>query len=203
MSLLRLLTVGRSLGTIRDQPSRYKMTEQALLPKFGATKQSEIVESPRAEMNLKAASAPSVEEKAIQKTAVEPAAAKEKGTKIMTAVETGFPAVNTAAAAEPKQAFPQGRWTIFRNPFGGALAKSKAAQAPVQGELSLDAVKPVRNDLRDSDLEVIRVSRPAPVEPVAVTSVVLAPPAASTAPPESVGPAWDRLKTQFFGAGKT
>ena len=118
----------------------------------------------------------------------------------MTAVETGFPAENSVA---PKQAFPQGRWTIFRNPFGGALAKSKAVQAPVQGELSLDAVKPVRNDLSDSDLEVIRVSRPAPVEPVAVTPVVLTPPAASAEPPEPAGPVWDRLKTQFFGAGKT
>ena len=117
----------------------------------------------------------------------------------MTAVETGFPAESSAA---PKQAFPQGRWTIFRNPFGGATAKSKAAEAPVQGELSLDAVKPVRNDLSDSDLEVIRVSRPAPVEPVAVTSV-LTPLAASAEPPEPVGPVWDRLKTQFFGAGKT
>ena len=120
----------------------------------------------------------------------------------MTAVETGFPAVNTAATAVSKQAFPQGRWTIFRNPFGGVMTKPKVVQAPVQGELSLDAVKPVRNDLSDSDLEVIRVSRPAPVEPVAVTSV-LTPPAASAEPPEPVGPVWDRLKTQFFGAGKT
>ena len=172
--------------------------------KFGTAKQAETLETPVVEKDLKAAPAPPVETKLRKKAADEPSAAKEERTEVMTAVETEFPAVNAAVAA-PEQAFPLGRWTIFRNPFGGLMAKpkEKVANAPVQGELSLDAVKPVCNDLSDSDLEVIRVSRPAPVEPVAVTSVVLTPPAASAEPPEPVGPVWDRLKTQFFGAGKT
>lgn len=203
MSLMRLLTVGRSLGAVRDQPSRYKMTQQSLLPKFGAAKQSETVEAPVVDSDLKAAPVPPVNANTKQKAASEPTAAKEKRTKVMTAVETEFPAVDTAAPVMPKQAFPQGRWTIFRNPFGTAVSKPKAVPAPVQGELSLDSVKPVRNDLSDSDLEVIRVSRPAPVEAMAVTPVMSISPAASEEPPESAGPVWDHLKTQFFGAGKT
>ncbi len=193
MSLMRLLTVGRSLGAVRDQPSRYKMPQQSLLPKFGAAKQ-EVAELSMAEPDLTAASAPPVETKVIPRAASEPTAAKDKRTKVMTAVETEFPAANAAAPATPPQAYPQGRWTLFRNPFGAATAKPKAGPAPVQGELSLDAVKPVRNDLSDSDLEVIRVSRTAPVAGT---------PAAAEELPESAGPVWDRLKTQVFGADKT
>jgi hypothetical protein len=175
------------------------MTQQSLLPKFGAGKQ-ETAELPVAEPESKAVSAPPVETKAISRAASEPTAANEKRTRVMTAVETEFPAANAAAPAPPPQAYPQGRWTLFRNPFGAATAKPKAGPAPVQGELSLDAVKPVRNDLSDSDLEVIRVSRPAPV---AGTPAPVGPPAAAVELPESAGPVWDRLKTQFFGADKT
>jgi hypothetical protein len=52
----------------------------------------------------------------------------------------------------PKQAFPLGRWT--KNPFRSTAMPSQRAPA-VQGELCLDKVKPVRNDLSDSDLELM------------------------------------------------
>src|SRR5437773_9978927 len=35
MRLMRWLAVGRSLGKIRDDRTRYKMAEQGLLPRFG------------------------------------------------------------------------------------------------------------------------------------------------------------------------
>src|SRR5215813_6254480 len=35
MRLMRWLAVGRSLGKLRDDRSRYKMAEQGLLPRFG------------------------------------------------------------------------------------------------------------------------------------------------------------------------
>ena len=66
MSLLRLLTVGRSLGAVRDQPSRYKMTQQSLLPKFGTAKPVETLETPVVEKDLKAETEPPVVVKAIQ-----------------------------------------------------------------------------------------------------------------------------------------
>jgi hypothetical protein len=203
MSLLRLLTVGRSLGAVRDQPSRYKMTQQSLLPKFGAVGQPTGGEAPTVESGLKPVPSPTVETKATPKAAIESPAAKEKRTKVMTTVETEFPAVSASDPSAPKQAFPAGRWTIFRNPFGSATARPKALRAPVQGELSLDAVKPVRNDLSDSDLEVIRVSRSTTAGTTGAPPVVSAPPVELDRPPEPAGPVWDRLKTQFFGAGKT
>lgn len=38
MSLMNLLAVGRSIWSIRDKPSPFKMSQQNLLPKFGAGK---------------------------------------------------------------------------------------------------------------------------------------------------------------------
>src|ERR1041385_5482465 len=40
MSLMQLLSVGRSLCGINDEPSRYKMTQANLLPRFGSAKES-------------------------------------------------------------------------------------------------------------------------------------------------------------------
>ncbi len=56
------------------------------------------------------------------------------------------------SATTPKQAFPLGRWT--KNPFRSTAIPSRHASV-VQGELSLEKVKPVRNDLSESDLELI------------------------------------------------
>jgi hypothetical protein len=54
-------------------------------------------------------------------------------------------------AAAVKHAYPHGRWTT--NPFRSTALPSK--RSVMQGELSLDQVKPLRNDLSDSDLELI------------------------------------------------
>jgi hypothetical protein len=195
MSLLRLLTVGRSLGLIRDQPSRYKMTQQTLLPKFGSTKPTDAGESERQE-TLKAAEVPPVESKNSQAAASDAKPAKAK--KIMKNVEAEI-------SAPVKQAYPQGRWTVFRNPFGFVTSRPKVVQAPVQCELSLESVKPVRNDLSDSDLEVVRINRPEPVASVPPSAVVpetpLVPPVRTET--EAEPPVWNRITAQFFGAGKS
>src|SRR2546425_1726874 len=44
MSLMRLLAAGRSIGTIENQPSRYRMTQQNLLPKFGPVRRAEALQ---------------------------------------------------------------------------------------------------------------------------------------------------------------
>ena len=64
---------------------------------------------------------------------------------------------------------------------------------PAQTELSLDAVKPVRNDLSDSDLQIVP-ARPA-IEPDA-----LKPPRLRLLRPESNGFAWSRLSARFFNS---
>lgn len=62
--------------------------------------------------------------------------------------------------------------------------------APQQGELSLDTVKVLRNDLSDTDFEVVKPKPAKSVSPVvAMTAEKL----------EPVGAAWNRITTKFFG----
>jgi len=74
----------------------------------------------------------------------------------------------TEGNTEVRQAYPHGRWTLKANPFKSSVAP--AGRPTVQGELSLDKVKPLRNDLSDADLELMprKPALPAeqPAEPV-------------------------------------
>jgi hypothetical protein len=172
MSLMRLLSVGCSLGRVTDQPNRYRILRRGL-PKFGPDKPG-TVEKNRKKTNT-----------------MQNADAKSWSAPIAGAM--------AAEEAKPVQPFPLGRWNFFRNPFGNMSPKpSRPVEpiAPVQGELSLDAVRPVRNDLTDSDVMVIRgpkgASEAASVQPSAGSEAL---------GPERE-PVWSRLKNQFFGADK-
>ncbi|MST95031.1 MAG: hypothetical protein EXS33_07145 [Pedosphaera sp.] len=83
--------------------------------------------------------------------------------------------------------FPPARWVFQRHPFV-PRAVTAAIQPAVQSELSLDAVKVVRNDLSDADLELV---------PLGQATSPFAPPA-----PRAITRMWDRLTAQLFGAGK-
>lgn len=81
----------------------------------------------------------------------------------------------------------------WARPKGGARALPRT-DALIQGELSLDRVKVVRNDLSDSDLEIVPAKKPSP----APTPV---PELAATV--SSSPRAWERVTSRLFGAGKT
>lgn len=94
------------------------------------------------------------------------------------------------------QAFPQGRWTMPRNPFTSKSATAKPPAGPVQCELSIEAVKVVRNDLSDSDLEVVPSQLPlvpAPAGPAKKSRESL----------EAIGLAWGRITARILGVGRT
>lgn len=199
MGLMKLLAVGRSIGRFGNDHSPFKMTQQSLLPKFGSVKAPEEPARGSGEKrNQAVAPAALPTEPSLSANAV-------TGNKTMNAVRA-VEIEPPAEAAAPvmlkpvadRQAFPRGRWTLFKNPFSKA-GKSKSAAAPVQTEMLLDLVKPVRNDLSDSDLEVVRV-QPKPAVEVA-ERVPVAPVATEAVSPEPV--AWDRIKNQFLGAGKS
>ena len=116
----------------------------------------------------------------------------------MNAVEAESQSATASAPTKPEQAFPFGRWTLFSNPFNrSSKARLKSDAGPVQTELSLDAVKPVRNDLSDSDLEVVPVKAAVPTVPVSATTT-----ATSAHEAESSGVVWHQLKSHLFGAEK-
>jgi len=125
----------------------------------------------------------------------------------MKAVEAGPCLAPRQTFDVPPQAYPRGRWTVFRNPFV-KRGKSVEPTPPVQGELLLDLVKPVRNDLSDSDLEVVAATK-APVVPqtvIDVESPLPSPssfiPSRSDPKPELAAADWARVRDQFTGHEK-
>ena len=71
MSLMRLLVAGRSLNTVKDQPSPYKMKQANLLPKFAPKKVDEE---------------PDVEKRAPSRQPSPPAGQREKSARISKAM---------------------------------------------------------------------------------------------------------------------
>jgi len=151
MSLLRLLTTGKSLVGVSDVESRYRVTRERLLPQFGPAR-NPFLNAGKAE--LAPAEAPP------------PANRGESG-----AAEGGGSL--KAANAEPAAARAGGALRLkaaallsgWKSKFGGLLPRPSSkgvkpaiprfTKAPVQGELSLDKIKVMRNDLSDADLEVV------------------------------------------------
>jgi hypothetical protein len=123
MSLVQLLSVGRSLLNIQDRPSPYRMRQGHLLPKFGRAEETEP-----------------------EKRAVREAPAQETRKE---------PKVNESQELKVKRSGSLFRWMKGANPFARKAAPVAPEKAPVQCELVLDGVRPVRNDLHDTDLMVV------------------------------------------------
>ncbi len=189
MGLMQLLTVGRSLGRISDEPSRYKMTQQTLLPKFGSVNAPEERVRGLSEKTNPVGLRAGVEK---TKPKIETTINDRKNMNLVQPSSQGTAAPK--ASVSPRPAFPRGRWTLFKNPFS-KTPKPTTSPAPVQSELLLDAVKPIRNDLSDADLELVQAVQP--IVEKSAPEVVHAPESES-----ADGVVWNRIKNQFFGAGK-
>ena len=151
MSLLRLLTAGRSLVGLKDSASRYRESKYRLLPKFGTgtnpfQTKSTTVEPLTATENI--------------------ATAREQPTPASPAPALTSSTASTELLNHEKQAFDKkgriARWISSLRARGSRRKETKAtrampqlAKSPVQGELSLDQVRVMRNDLNDADLEVV------------------------------------------------
>ena len=134
MALMDLLTMGRSLSEVRDNRHRYKI-KSSKLPTFGNP------------------AGPVLEKRFGVGAAVRRGRKAERNV-----LRMGAKPMRTEGIVEEKDmnAQPGKRWSLKGNPF-----KSVASEPPretVQGELSLEKVKPVRNDLTGSDLELTNAS---------------------------------------------
>ncbi len=209
MSLLRLLTAGKSLVGLSDSTSRYRMAHRRAMPKFGSAKNP-----------FRAKSGPESAQSPVASERNEAAEALANGVEATVRAESHSETSNgdgAKASAKPDQlgapvAMGQGgragrpslvdRWIAKAD---GWLSKARNRPAkpaiprftksPVQGELRLDQIKVVRNDLSDSDVDV-----------VAAKSKAAAP--ATRALTEGGAPAHSgkprgRMATRLFGAGKT
>lgn len=177
MSLMRLLTVGRSLGNATPRPNRYKLPEQNALPKLGpvrppvepaplpapVTPPAAASGTPRLETgSLFEFSAESrvgargpQEERAVSPL-VSPAAAVVANPFAGEVVEQKSEEVLIPMPDRPGQPAKK-TWSLVNMLF--LRRKKESSAARVQGEWSLEKVTVVRNDLSDADLEVVAAKK--------------------------------------------
>jgi len=177
MSLMRLLTNGKTLVDLKTSTTRYHMPGKNFLPKFGTVKdpfKTSAKNSPApAPVVVTAARAkpsytrpPKSSPVPLKETQRMPAlSAKMKETKRL-------PFVASRHGVKPQNLSP-GLWKKILGGLQATAAKLKPlafwsrSKAPaksavprfdkpvLQGELSLENIKVVRNDLQDSDLDVM------------------------------------------------
>jgi hypothetical protein len=209
MSLLRLLTTGKSLEGLRDADSRYRLCSQRLLPQFGPARnpfsnraKPEPAQTAARPLEARRESAAPAAKPATSDPNSEPAAVLQRKVE-QPAAPAKFDARKLAVALWRRFAALLSGWQAK---LCGLFARSerKAAKSAiprfpkpaVQGELSLERIKVVRNDLSDADLEVVPAK--APVAPAAT-----APAPRVFEKAEVVKSAWGRVTTRILGAGKT
>lgn len=165
MSLIHLLSVGRSLKKSKDQTGVYR--ERMALPRFDAGStlpatptlpESRSLVTSQPSLFSRLVAAPTEEELSVgaqDKRAATPAAAAPKPAVAASPRPVAAPAP-TAAPLSPVVPAPrkEAKWkSMIKALFG---IRSKPVERRVQIELSLDRVTVVRNDLSDSDLEVVQ-----------------------------------------------
>ena len=79
MSLVRLLTAGKSLVGMKDTENRYRMTSQRLLPKFGSAKKSVSRSRKQSRRRRSAAREDRAPKRAPERSAAAPSRAAETG----------------------------------------------------------------------------------------------------------------------------
>lgn len=164
MSLLRLLTTGKTLVGLKKPEHRYHLPGETALPKFGGKKNPfrATVFPDKTETPEIVESATVPEFAAVESTApIQPTPPRPTGA-----------APGPAHSIKPEPAAPtQAREPVAArtSPFKALLlwgrakkanpARALAGRPLVQGELSLDRVKVVRNDLSETDFEIVPLGR--------------------------------------------
>jgi hypothetical protein len=211
MSLLRLLATGKSLVGMPDTNSRYRMRTRNLLPKFGSAKNPFAPPPPSLEAPGGTASPspaklqtgslfePAPPEAAKPVAIKEPKTSPRRPAAIVAPTKAEARPVTSAAPAMPSA--KPGRWAGWvkkLNPLSllpprrGDGGRGRPSRKPVQTELTLEKVRVVRNDLNDTDLDIVPgrlMGLPSGASPI------LPHPNDGSEP----GP-WSRLTTKFLGA---
>ncbi len=207
MSLGRLLTTGKSLVGLHSASSRYQLQKGAL-PKF---------ESSKNPFAAKPQPGTDEEPSLIKLTPAEMAAASLKETQrlplLVPKPMVPPPAPKPVEPAQPAQPVAPGQvpaavdswlkklnplvWWGNRKPAEATPALPRFSKRPVQGELSLDNIKVMRNDLSDADVEVVTAKSRPPAAPVIAAG---APAAAMTIPElPPARNAWEYLGERLLG----
>jgi hypothetical protein len=215
MSLLRLLTTGKSLVGLKDQQSRY--VSRGGLPRFGG-KQNPFRATTRPEFGLQSEANRPVPAEDTKPARTQPNT--DPSPQLVTAallVQAAVPVLSeepqvgaAAASASPVKAscqaplgtsgsqkpafFDWRRLMFWKSTRSQSRVIPRFGKPLVQGELSLDGVKVVRNDLSETDLEIVPAQPAAEKTPATASNPFSKELAAETT--------WSRVTGRFFGAGK-
>ncbi len=184
MSLGKLLTAGRSLVSGQEGTSRYRMHEHLRLPKFISPRNPFATEAG-------AAKATSQEAEVESKRPVRVASASPAST-------DASPERAVRRESPGDASWRLSQWWGRVNPFSHTASAARRVESlnpcfskgSVQGELHLDQVRVVRNDLSDADLEIVPAKKsPAPDK---------RPAAARAGQTTAADSAWRRLSARIF-----
>ena len=209
MSLLRLLTTGKSLVGVNDTEGRYRLPRQRLLPQFGPARNpfsnrpnSDPVPVEVGSSGDHGGADVSGDGRGIPILGGKPAEAVQ-GVVEDRRVPACARGHRLAEALRLRVAALFRRWRARLSRLPGCSSGKAAKPAipqftkqAVQEELSLDKIKVMRNDLSDEDLEVVPARQPA--------APAIGAPSVRTEERTGVGEAiHERVTTQVFGADKT
>jgi hypothetical protein len=212
MNLKRLLTVGGSLESRKGAAGRYRMAPTGVLPKFEL--RGDTLTAVPMEGVVRSKSAPTkaspgplfdapVETVRTEETPSRPAVATDPVKEEPVAAAPNPFSAESARNMETT-GFLKGLLdsigSVFSDAFSGRKnrARRRAARATVQGELGLDAVRPLHNDLSGSDFEVVAV--PVSKPGLKVRPTVAPKPETSPATSADKAPAEPRPDTRLLGA---
>jgi hypothetical protein len=203
MSLLRLLAAGKSLVGLKESQTRYRLTRQRLLPKFGAGK-NPFGDRRKLETDSTERQTPGNDRRDgfVLETQSNPAASRAPEAAPCGNEEISPP--SQGSSPQQANAVPQRRPAAFfsewKTKLVGLLAKrscktatpavGRFAKPPVQSELALDSIKVVRNDLRDTDVEILPAKSPSASAKPFVEKT------------EGAEQVWERVTARVLGAGK-
>jgi hypothetical protein len=183
MSLLRLLTAGKSLVGLRKIENRYHLPGDRTLPRFGSKKNpfratvfpDKMDQSPTGDSQAHEdpnTSPPAPELQVERQTAPASTSASEAELSGSAGQLGGTPkdpnkpiSQSLGLGSSVKALLLWGRARKVRS--AGMLAN----RPMIQGELSLESVKVIRNDLSETDLEIVRVERTSVARTVNHTAV--------------------------------
>jgi len=200
---MKLLTVSRSFAGGKSQQGLYKMAEQGMLPKFAPVgrpvslapnrESDESVRSGRSINFDNVAPVPKSEQN-IPMRVSDPS--REQASAF--AVSASAPVFAHSVGAQRSFCLnaipaPANLFRLHKNPFANRPVEKFKPTEPLQTELSLDAVKPVRNDLSDTDLEIVPIK-------AEIKAGASKPPRSRLFKPELAGLAWSRLTARLFNS---
>lgn len=144
MKIGRLLAAGTSLMGLKDRVGRYRPVDPRAMPRF---------ESPEGAGRAASAQAEPKAEEVARPVPVEPPMTA-KAAEVPRS--SGFPAPVCRADLPVRPKWWR-RWLLFFIPVRAPkrVVAGPVSRRPVQAELRLEQVKVVRNDLSDTDLEVV------------------------------------------------